>query len=154
MSLLWSYKWTGFDYIMAEAWSKYVIRTFSMQSPLINMHHISCDAFGHEVCIIGSQCHCHDIQLNINAQNKSSTMQYRPTTNNLQISCTISEHKNGYWTHTTEAKEITILWDCTKKKIMIQYKLYLLKSNVCFVMLCLCVNVYCTTATGCQSNCS
>jgi hypothetical protein len=40
------------------------------------------------------------------------------------------------------------------KKIMFQYKLHFLKSNVRFVMLCLGVDVYCTTATGCQPNCS
>jgi hypothetical protein len=108
------------------------------------MHDINHNAFGHEVCIIGSQCHCHDVQLNVNAQNKSSTTQYRPTTNHLQI-CTITEHKNGYWTHAIEAKEITILCD-TEKKNYVSIQIVLLKEQcmICDAMfVCKCVLYYC-----------
>jgi hypothetical protein len=42
MSLLWCYKWAGFNYITEVAKYKYVIKTSSLQSPLIIMHDISC----------------------------------------------------------------------------------------------------------------
>ena len=37
--------------------------------------------------------------------------------------------------------------------LIVMYFMYILFS-LCCSMYCLCVNVYCTTATGCQPNCS
>jgi hypothetical protein len=75
------------------------------------------------------------MQLNVHAQNICITMKYRSTTNHLQTSCiTISEHKNGYWTHIIQSTEITTL--CKIANVSIQTVPLRKQWNVWFVVLC------------------
>jgi hypothetical protein len=57
MPLWLCYKWTGFQYIKTGAKYKYVIKTSSLQLPLINMRDNSSNATDHDFCIFGTLCH-------------------------------------------------------------------------------------------------